>query len=757
MKEIGGLLIRLSFLRHKNHRHWDEYNLSDEFVLPSTWLTTWPRGISANALRTLSAVLLAGVSLEHDAEIELEALDTTLVFHVSITGSTTGTIVLRPPIPANVTIEIEEGGSERQAVVQLRVTDAPLPTPSFRTLLNQVVLPLCEARFSQEWGGAQSVLLSGPCGSGKTALLTTIQAECAKFCELQRVIRINCNELPRLTTAAADKAQRLVTRGVQDATRLLACLEHFCNSRATTASSSSLASSSSAAVLLLVDDAERILRLRLDGNGDGDGLGEVQAGRGGGGGGESALVLAALLRGLLQLLSHSPPPFPVMVVGVTSLPLSAVPQGDTGVPAFEKMLALPRPTREDRCTVLLSLLVDLSAAGSPLEPIDGGAETAAAAWAQRLAGMTAGFQPGDLRSVVKCISSLHAGGSSSVVPWTLGVRAVALIIPAQLRELSDVASSSSYGAGAGGAAKLSWGDFFGNAETVESLARVLRLSGREMSSRKAMAGPASLISARNNSGAVLYGPPGGGKTFLARIAAHECGLNFVSIKSPQLMSKYFGQTEATIRDVFARAREARPCLLFFDDFDALACRRSDGVAAEGGTGLQTRVLSTFLNELDGITGAAGDGGLLVLVACNDLSVLDEALLRPGRLQHHFFVGPLSSKDLGAMLLHRLGPMVEEGGQVSRDDLETLVFQQVLPRLVEAGVTTTGADVEALVRAAVWAAIREQRSSEAPSLLPRHVLSVLPPPPPPPPEPFRYDGSTAFSVGVGGGDGFSFKA
>jgi SpoVK/Ycf46/Vps4 family AAA+-type ATPase len=342
-----------------------------------------------------------------------------------------------------------------------------------------------------------------------------------------------------------------------------------------------------------------------------------------------------------------------------------------------------------------------------------------------------------------------------------------MVVPAQLRDLSDVASSSSYGA-----ARLSWRDFFGNAETVSSLARVLRVYGREASSQKAPAGssyavtqeqelrclsvcePASLsvttMKTNSVSGAVLYGPPGGGKTFLARIAAHECGLNFVSIKSPQLMSKYFGQTEATIRDVFARAREARPCLLFFDDFDALACRRSDGVADEGGTGLQTRVLSTFLNELDGITGAAGDGGLLVLVACNDLSVLDEALLRPGRLQHHFYVGPLSSEDLGAMLLRRLSPMVDADGQVSQAELESLVFQQMLPRLVLAGVTMTGADVEALVRAAVWAAIREQRGSEAaPALLPRHVLSILPPPPPPT-EAFVYSGSTAFSVGVGGG-------
>jgi len=125
-------------------------------------------------------------------------------------------------------------------------------------------------------------------------------------------------------------------------------------------------------------------------------------------------------------------------------------------------------------------------------------------------------------------------------------------------------------------------------------------------------------------GILLSGPPGCGKTLLAKAIANESQVNFISVKGPALLSKYVGESERQVRDVFRKARQAAPCIIFFDELDALMPARG-GAASD--TPVTDRVLSQFLAELDGIEELKG---VLVLGATNRLDRLDPAVLRPGR-------------------------------------------------------------------------------------------------------------------------------
>ncbi|ETO29557.1 AAA ATPase domain-containing protein, partial [Reticulomyxa filosa] len=130
---------------------------------------------------------------------------------------------------------------------------------------------------------------------------------------------------------------------------------------------------------------------------------------------------------------------------------------------------------------------------------------------------------------------------------------------------------------------------------------------------------------KQSSGLLLYGPPGTGKTLLAKAVATEFNLNFISVKGPELLNMYIGQSEQNIREVFAKGRKSRPCVLFFDEIDALAPSRGKGF--DGGN-VMDRVVSQLLTELDS---GQDNSNLFVIAATNRPDLLDPSLLRPGRL------------------------------------------------------------------------------------------------------------------------------
>ncbi|KAM8967924.1 peroxisomal ATPase PEX1 [Pelodytes ibericus] len=196
---------------------------------------------------------------------------------------------------------------------------------------------------------------------------------------------------------------------------------------------------------------------------------------------------------------------------------------------------------------------------------------------------------------------------------------------------------------------------------------------------------------RHRSGVLLYGAPGTGKTLLAGVIAHESGMNFISIKGPELLSKYIGASEQALRDVFTRAQAAKPCILFFDEFDSLAPRRG-----HDNTGVTDRVVNQMLTQLDGVEGLQG---VYVLAATSRPDLIDPALLRPGRLDECLYCPPPDQMSRFE-ILKGLSHSMQLG-----DDVD---FQHIAA-LTE---NFTGADLKALLYNAQLEAIH---ASLAPSL------------------------------------------
>lgn len=153
-------------------------------------------------------------------------------------------------------------------------------------------------------------------------------------------------------------------------------------------------------------------------------------------------------------------------------------------------------------------------------------------------------------------------------------------------------------------------------------------------------------------GLLLYGPPGTGKTLLAKAVAHECGANFIAIRGPEIRSKWFGESERNIRAIFAKARECAPCVVFFDEIDAIA-----PVRGRDSVGNTDPIVNQLLTEMDGIQSAVG---VFVLAATNRANLLDEALLRPGRFDHQVEVPlPDAGARLAVLNIHLDGKPIAE--------------------------------------------------------------------------------------------------
>ena len=188
-------------------------------------------------------------------------------------------------------------------------------------------------------------------------------------------------------------------------------------------------------------------------------------------------------------------------------------------------------------------------------------------------------------------------------------------------------------------------------------------------------------------GILLYGPPGTGKTMIAKAVAATSEANFISIKGPELISKWVGESEKGVREVFRKARQAAPCVVFFDELDAIAPRRG---GSEGDSHVTERVISQMLTEMDGLEDLKG---VVVIGATNRPDIIDEALLRPGRFDRTLEV-PVPDKEARKQIFHI---------HTKKKPLDSDVN---LDKLLEMTEGMTGADIAALVNAAAMSAIKE---------------------------------------------------
>src|ERR671911_841488 len=192
-------------------------------------------------------------------------------------------------------------------------------------------------------------------------------------------------------------------------------------------------------------------------------------------------------------------------------------------------------------------------------------------------------------------------------------------------------------------------------------------------------------------GILLYGPPGTGKTLMAKAAANESEANFISIKGPELLSKWVGESEKGVREVFRKARQAAPCIIFFDEVDAIAPRR--GGSFGGDSHVTERLISQLLTELDGLEILTN---VVVIAATNRPDIIDPALLRPGRFDRLLYVPP-PDRDSRLQIIR-----IHTKKKPLADDIN-------VEQLADHTDGYTGADIASLSSAAVMLALREHVS------------------------------------------------
>ena len=188
-------------------------------------------------------------------------------------------------------------------------------------------------------------------------------------------------------------------------------------------------------------------------------------------------------------------------------------------------------------------------------------------------------------------------------------------------------------------------------------------------------------------GLLLWGPPGCGKTLLAKACANESRANFISVKGPELLNKFVGESERAVRQVFVRARSSIPCVIFFDELDALVPRRTSDALSDA----SARVVNTLLTELDGL--GSSRTGIYVLAATNRPDIIDPAMLRPGRLETLLYVDLPSAAERVDIL------------RTLTRNLPAGIFTDHVADIARSCDGFSGADLESLVRRAGYNAIR----------------------------------------------------
>ena len=301
-----------------------------------------------------------------------------------------------------------------------------------------------------------------------------------------------------------------------------------------------------------------------------------------------------------------------------------------------------------------------------------------------LAGQTDGYVPGDLvllasRARSEClIRTVTAGSafnsdSSNLQPTLTPADFEAALkgfTPASLRNVTLQSST------------VKWSSIGGLRETRQILLETLQYP-------TTYAPIFAACPLRLRSGLLLYGFPGCGKTLLASAIASECGLNFISVKGPEILNKYIGASEQSVRDLFERAQAARPCVLFFDEFDSIAPKRG-----HDSTGVTDRVVNQLLTQMDGAEGLGE--GVYILAATSRPDLIDPALLRPGRLDKALLCGMPDLQDR-VDVLKAVSSKVRIGRELTEQR-----WQEIAKRA--AGYS--GADLQALVYNAQLEAVHD---------------------------------------------------
>ncbi|KAJ6547239.1 AAA-domain-containing protein [Mycena capillaripes] len=325
-------------------------------------------------------------------------------------------------------------------------------------------------------------------------------------------------------------------------------------------------------------------------------------------------VLTAVLRECIDNVQNSwrISGHPIMVFATTA-EADRVPIGILS--CFKHEVTFEAPNEAERHEIL-----QLSLAGTVLAPDVS---------LSKLAMETAALVAGDIASLVQRAESLSIERASRISNCSeLDVMNAGVAVTAADFEtaLEKARAAYSESIGAPKIPNVSWDDVGGLATVKSDILDTIQLP---------LEHPELFADGlKKRSGILLYGPPGTGKTLLAKAVATSCSLNFFSVKGPELLNMYIGESEANVRRVFQRARDAKPCVIFFDELDSVAPKR--GNHGDSG-GVMDRIVSQLLAELDGMSGGSG-ADVFVIGATNRPDLLDPALLRPGRFDRMLYLG-----------------------------------------------------------------------------------------------------------------------
>jgi len=380
----------------------------------------------------------------------------------------------------------------------------------------------------------------------------------------------------------------------------------------------------------------------------------------------------------------------VIVIAATNRP-NAVDPALRRPGRFDREIEIPLPDRQGRLEIL-----QIHTRNMPLETNDPKEKVDL----EKLADITHGYTGADLAALAR-EAAMHALRrympmidlsnekipeevlNSMVVKMSDFMEAFKEIVPSGFREIYVEVPN------------VRWSDIGGLEEAKQQLREAVEWPLKYPESFKR-------LGIRPPKGILLFGPPGTGKTLLAKAAATESEANFIAVRGPEILSKWVGESEKAIREIFRRARQYSPVIVFFDEIDALTPVR--GMSSD--TYVTERVVSQLLTEMDGIVSL---DNVIIIAATNRPDIVDPALIRPGRLEKLIFIPP---------------PSREERVEIFKIHTKNMPLAKDvdLYKLAEITEGYTGADIEALVREAGLRALREDINAK--EIMMRHFEDAL---------------------------------
>lgn len=479
---------------------------------------------------------------------------------------------------------------------------------------------------------SSSVLLTGPHGSGKTSILRLVAKRLSGAPHYYRII--DPGSLSKLSEERIGTVKEHVSRWINEA---------------------AWTTGKSGRSILLLDDLDRLCASESE-NQDNSRVRQI-----------AEVMVATVRRHALPGSSSTEPTLLASCQAKESMH-NLVVSGHV----FRETVPLKAMSKEGRRTVLEGVV------GAASGVLENSLEL------RDIAAKTEGYMPGDLVLLVgrarheAVVRMVDEGESKESTTLTLKRAdfdsALQGFVPAGLRGVKLQTSGAS------------WRDIGGLKETRKILLETLEWPTK-------YAPIFASCPLRLRSGLLLYGYPGCGKTLLASAVAGECGLNFISVKGPEILNKYIGASEKSVRDLFERASGAKPCVLFFDEFDSIAPKRG-----HDSTGVTDRVVNQMLTQMDG---AEGLDGVYVLAATSRPDLIDPALLRPGRLDKSLLCDLPNLEDR----VDIFRALVGEGGKLR-------VSSEVdLTKLAERTDGYSGADLQAVLYNAHLEAVQGVISEE----------------------------------------------